>query len=280
MDIFSKAELKSADTETLKKKFSESLSGVFSTTHYKVNPQYLYRGRPNWDNKLNNTIDFFNNITELWAPPESSDLKQGRCNNRGQSLFYCTQNATAILFELKCKPGDLFTIGVYKCLNDLKPMSIIGAHRISSIDPAHKTIFGNHYAGLNDIEKRIHDYLDSLFIESDSIFYNATNAITSILLNKNTPVPGFTVPDDSHGLIYSSVATQLNTYNIALEPEYAKTILEPVEFRRYKILECPSPNHFVLEVTHISNKINSDGTIEWVELSPTIIEKITDLPVE
>ncbi len=67
MNIFSDDILK-LDFETLKIMFSEAFSEIFSTTSYRFNPTYLYRGRTNWDGKKNVEVELFDNISEMWAP--------------------------------------------------------------------------------------------------------------------------------------------------------------------------------------------------------------------
>lgn len=281
MNFPSDEELRNLNPETLREVFFTLFSELFSTTTYRFNPTFFYRGRPNWDRKLNKEVELFRNVRELWAPPTDPELRQGRCNTEGQSLFYCTNNPTAILWECNCQPGQKITIGTYECKEDLVPLGIVGASKISSISEDYARIFGSHYHSLSDTGKQLHDYVDRLFQEKGSGYYNATNAITSIFLHDNSSVEypaGFTRVESMQGLIYSSVATILNIYNLVLQPEYAKTVLKPVEFNRYTILDRPTINHFKIELTHSSENISESGEILWNEKKPSIIEHITDIP--
>lgn len=282
MKLPSEKELQNLDSESLKQAFSSAFSTLFSTTTYSFNPTYFYRGRPNWDGKLNKEIDLFDNVRELWAPPQVPELRQGRCNAAGQSLFYCTNNPTAILWECNCQPGQKITIGIYECRGELSPLGIVGASKIATISEDYTRIFGKHYNSLNDAGKYLHDFVDRLFQEKGSAYYNATNAITSIFLHDNSTVEypvGFTPVKSMQGLIYSSVATILNIYNLVLQPEYAKSMLKPIEFNRYAILDRPSANHFVIELTHSAEVISNNGDIQWIERNPTVVEHITDVPL-
>lgn len=282
MNFPSEEELRTLDSESLKQIFSSAFSTIFSTTTYEFNTTF-YRGRPNWNGKLNKEIELFDNVRELWAPPQEPELRQGRCNAEGQSLFYCTNNPMATLWECKCQPGQKITIGIYECKKNMVPLGIVGANKISLINKDYERIFGKHYHSLNNEEKGQHDFVDSLFQKQDSSFYNATNAISSIFFQDNSSVPyppGFTPVDNILGLIYSSVAINLNFHNLVLQPEYAKAVLKPVEFNRYTILDRPSPNHFVIELTHSAvDSILENGDIQWKERKPSIIEYITDIPL-
>jgi len=281
MDIFSKSFLIESDFKTILEAFEFAFNKTYLTLQYRFNPNYLYRGRRNWDNNRKLKIDLYENISELWAPPEVPDLPQGRCNLPGQSLFYCTQNCAAILFELDAQPEELITIGVYKCQDEMFPLGINGAGKISTIDEQHFKIFKDHYNNLSLEHKFLQKNVDKLFRETSTKFYNASNAITSIFLNNNTnleQILGNIAPPNFVGFIYSSVATKLNTYNIVLQPNYAKTALLPIEFHRYKIIERPTPNHYVIQKTHSSNDIETDGKINWLKNKPSIIEYITDIP--
>ena len=279
--MMSNERLRTLNTESLKSFFNNAFNQTLATTLYLFNPTYLYRGRKNWDGVLKKEVDLFENVSELWAPPQNPDLSQGRCNAKGQSLFYCTNCSTAILWELNCQPGEKLTIGTYQCIQELYPIGIIGASKISLIDSRYAEIFGDHYNSFSEIGKLMHNYVDRLFQEKGSEYYNATNAITSIFLNDNSkqilPV-GLNSADSMLGLIYSSVCTIMNIYNIVLQPEYAKTILKPLEFYRYTVLERPTEHQFVIKLTHVSSGVAANGDVVWAEKSPHIIERITDIP--
>ena len=142
---YSEEELLRKSADEIKTIFSKAFSEQFSTTTYSFNPGAVYRGRPNWDGKFNKEVGLFLHEDELWAPPAGPYLSQGRCNEKGQSLFYCTNNPTVIFWELNCQPGDKLTIGLFENREDFKPLGIIGAKKIADIDDVHKRIFGNHY---------------------------------------------------------------------------------------------------------------------------------------
>lgn len=277
---FSDEELLKKTTEEIKSIFGKAFNEQFSTTTYRFNTGAVYRGRPNWDGKLKKEVELFLHTDELWAPPPGDYLSQGRCNGKGQSLFYCTNNSSAILWELDCQPGNKLTIGLFENKEDFYPLGIIGAKKIAEIDNSHRDIFGNHYKNITSNGQRLHDMVEKFFTSKGSQYYNVTNAITSIFLHDNTSVPlpsVMTTPESMMGVIYSSVAAQLNVYNIALQPEHSKQALKPVEYHKIVVEERPSPNHFVITYTHASREIKPDGTIEWEKLKSPKTEGITDI---
>ena len=280
--IFSEEELLTKSSDEIRDIFGKAFSQQFSTTIYRFNPQVVARGRHNWDGKSNKEVELFLNVNELWAPPPGPYLSQGRCNAKGQSLFYCTNNAAIIFWELRCKVGSKLTIGVYQSKEDFKPLGIIGAKKIADIDEDHKRIFGGHYANITENGQKLHDMVEKFFTSKGSQYYNITNAITSIFLHDNTSVPlppGLTPPDNMTGVIYSTVAAGLNDYNIAFQPEYAEKVLKPNKFFKYEVLEQPDPNKIVVKRTHESREIKPDGTIEWDQYRIPVIERMTDIPM-
>src|ERR1022692_1414873 len=60
----------------------------YSAPRYQINPGGLYRARINKDAD-GNPVDYFLHTDNLWAPP-AQITKKGRCNDKGESVLYCS----------------------------------------------------------------------------------------------------------------------------------------------------------------------------------------------
>lgn len=264
--------------------FSGEMSNFFVTRTYFFKPEYLYRARLNLDSN-GNPVDFFDNISELWAPPYKKIKKQGRCNMPGQSRLYCSTSPATTLFELSPDTGLENTVIQYKCVDELKNLAIIGANEIMSINEKFHEIFGNHFKGRKEEIILIDDLLSLIFRGKNTEafpIYNLTNAITQIFLNKQTGASPFgnPLPPTNIGLIYPSVETSMPLgANLVLDPLAAKNCLKPNIAYKYKILHKHSTDFFDILQTHKTRRIYPNGQMIWERCYDTKIEYITHLPI-
>lgn len=80
----------------------------------------LYRARKHnhIDGVLkNNIVYFFKNDIEFWNPPEKSIKEYGRCNDKNESLFYCSNRFETCVAEVKPKKNDYITVSRFIALN-------------------------------------------------------------------------------------------------------------------------------------------------------------------
>src|SRR5690606_308931 len=88
-----------------------------------VNPPVgtrLFRVRKNEFEEESNTINFFDKIDDLWAPPPNI-CKQSRINKEKESVLYVSFGNSDPLEECRLKKGDVFTQIRY---NTIKPFNL------------------------------------------------------------------------------------------------------------------------------------------------------------
>lgn len=265
--------------------FSGEMSQIFSTRSYSFNPVYLYRARLNFDSN-GKPIDFFNNVSDLWAPPYKKVKKQGRCNMAGQSRLYCSTNPTTTLFELSPETDVEKTVIEYKCIDEIKNLALIGANEVVSVNDNYQRIFGNHFKGRKEETLLIDEILSFIFrgkTQNAHTFpiYNLTNAITQIFLHKQPTISpfGHPLPPSNIGLIYPSVETSKPLgVNLVLDPFQAKKYLKPDIAYKYKVIKKHSTDFFDIKLTHQTSKIHPNGQMVWKKCLDSKIEHITHLP--
>lgn len=275
--------LKQLTTQAWKAILSKELAFIFTTRPYKLDPKFLYRARPNFDN--GKKVDFFYHTSELWAPPKNKIKSQGRCNMSGQSILYCSSCSTTTLFEIKPDAGAEVTIIEYQTIGDLSPLSVVGVKEVMSVGDDFLNIFGNHFEASFE-ETIITDNILSAIFKSrtpDTInypIYNLTNAIMQIFLHhqKIEGIPDNLIPPKNIGLIYPSVEThKVLGINIAVEPNAVKSLLKPIQAYRWSIIKKHDEHHYEIKLTHRTNKIFPNGEMKWRVVIDSNVEYITDL---
>jgi hypothetical protein len=276
--------LKNLSTSEWKKIFSSELAFTFTTKPYNVNPNFLFRARINLDSDKK-TIDYFNHVDELWAPDKMWVKKQGRCNEIGQSILYCSTCLMSTLFEVKPDTGNELTFIEYRTFERIKQLGAVGIREIVTIGDDYKDLFGNHFANSSVVSQTLDNILSDIFksktenTETHPI-YNLTNAILQIFLHEPQEdiVPNDQKPPKFNGLIYPSVeTTKITGMNMALEPLAVKPLLKPHIAFKYKVLKKHSEHLYEIILTHMSKEINPDGKIQWTPQTNAVVEYISDI---
>lgn len=217
----------------------------------------VFRSRPNKEHSA------FNQVEQLWHPkPEQTP--QGRLNERGRPLFYCSDNSSVSIFEQRPQNGDLITmlecsstrvVGKYLLIGELSRRVIDSEVRLSQapcID-ADKLCqrFGvekvEYSAGLDRIFSR-------WLSQPDRGYYVLTNWLSGFLFAMG----------DLDGIIYPTVVWD-EGFNIALKPASAAKLLRPdrafaVAIDNFTAKEKgQSLGYFAM----VSESIEPDGRIAW-----------------
>lgn len=283
IDLLSNVNSKSQTVLEWKAILSSQLSGIFSTKTYSIDFDYLYRARPN-EVSAANAKDLFRNTKELWAPPRRCVKKLGRCNQKGQSLLYCTTDITTAMVENRLKPKTGFSVIEYKTKGRISPLSAIGIQDLMKISDFYKKLFLEHYKDHPVDSIEADKLLSSAFKmrgsdEELSNVYSLTNAITQIFLNNQKNVdqlPGEIAPR-SIGLLYPSVETKSPLgLNIVFVQQLVKEFLTPKNVYKYDVLEIHENHFFTIKLTHQTERIRSNGDLVWKKVYDSKIEQITD----
>lgn len=227
------------------------------------------------------TVDYFENIAQLWYPPVSAVKMAGRFNQAGEVRFYASNQIYAALFEAQPKVGELVSlvvagsktpgvhlncthIGLHKCKEDLENRGSGPGLNLQS----HPDFQADLRAlGINRKWKRLDDYFSELAVTlptagEEQNLYKATNAIESILGDIN----------QHNALMYPSVATDLNAFNLVLSTRFADDYFFASEAWKFEILShteklpgAPQTKtgYFGIRPLARSQSIAEDGSILW-----------------
>lgn len=187
----------------------------------------LYRARQHSQIDGESDEYLFINEKEYWNPPPDSIKSIGRCNDIGESLFYCSNEFETAILEIRPEVGRFVSVAKFLPIkNDtklpsfrIKPNCIQHLKKIKGFNSCIKNI---------DLSKRDQIFLDTdnllddLFTEivdiKDSYKYKVTNAITQCMLTKivNENQEEFSM----NGMIYPSIINNKKSVNILLKPIY------------------------------------------------------------
>lgn len=172
---------------------------------------------------------------EFWNPEIEFVTRYGRCNDIGQSVFYCSNRWETAIAEVKPqKKEDFLSVATFELIDKQTLLKItpIGVQYLSQIDDLQRNnMFGNYQFPLNNEMKILDDDLDDLFhsvvSEGQEEFYKPSIALTNCLMKKI----------GSDGLMYSSIVRDKQSYNFMLTPESAKKNYQIKIIQTFEIIE-------------------------------------------
>jgi len=223
----------------------------------------------------------FTNSSELWYPPSSAVLFDGRFNRSGQTKFYVCNHPWAALLEVQPNVGDRITLLVIKSKRRAAEITCThvglsaGKERLDIKGTPHSANLADDPAFLNDlrtmgVEHKWHlidEYLTQLAValpvpNAAQDHYKATNAAADVL----------SAIRSQQALIYPSVATNLNSYNLAMNSWVADEFFLPFETWQLEVVShrptlpgalLARSGYFGVEVSARSERIEADGNIRW-----------------
>lgn len=199
----------------------------------------------------------FINEKEFWNPPVKF-AKMGRCNEEGESLFYCSSDFITAVLEVKPVTGDFITVANFKNLNPQnKPefrINLIGKTYLIKIREL-ALLFEDYILDQSQIE--IEDFLDKLFHQivddTETYKYKLSVVLSHIFMTDGTDRKRSVIETD--GLIYPSIIRNQKSYCFVLKPnlvdrffmiEYIQT-LEVIEkeddFIKLKLVRNGQPKY-------------------------------------
>lgn len=220
--------------------------------------------------RLHENENEFNFIHEFWSRPNEQVKNYGRCNDKNQSILYCSAHRVISILEVKPKKQQYVSvISVIIDPNFLLKISPIVITRLKEINSSNK-----NFAALDKIliksDNPIYSvdvHLEKLFcvdVKNNEDFYKCSIAVSNIIF-KNV-VTEERKPSEIDGILYPSMIKTLDDgFNFALKP---KNLFERVEVEHivtYKVLDS-NYNFIELKPVRIGfpkekNKLNSE--ISW-----------------
>ena len=213
------------DIATLKEEISQIMldkkytTDIFTT--FTFNGFYRARKHNNVKGDCKDEILMeFINEKEFWNPPVRN-VKMGRCNGDGESMFYCSSDFLTAVLEVKPEIGDYITISNFSNLyaENIPRFRInaIGKTYLSKIHNL-QNLFEDYK--LNEDQIEIEDFLDKLFhqnVDDTEIYkYKLSVALSHIFMTDGTDRKRSIIQTD--GLLYPSIIRNQKSYCFVLKP--------------------------------------------------------------
>lgn len=260
-------ESKEKDILILKEEISQIMLDYRYTTDTFTNFTFdgFYRARKHnhfKGNLKNGNLYKFINEKEFWNPP-IENAKISRCNEEGESMFYCSSDFITSILETKPVVGDYITVTNFININTQSKTSFrispIGKTYLTQI-PELNLLFKN--VKLNPNQNEIEEFLDKLFhqnIGDGEVFkYKLSIAIAHIFLTNATNEKKAIIETD--GLLYSSIIRNQKSYCFVLKPYIVHCYFTIFSIQTIKVLELG--NDF------IKLKLLRNGKPEYEKLYP------------
>ena len=229
----------------------DSITSFLSEIMHKVNyTRYLfknqhldtfYRARKHnhKDGALkNNQIQLFKNDIEFWNPPEKDIFDYGRCNDKNESLFYCSNNFKTCIAEVKPKKDEFITVcsflPINKCNFFINPIGINKLQELNATPTINQ--IPKPQGGVLDLDKQ----LEKLFLldikDDEKEKYKLSIAVSKCLLKDITNQFGEIRNMD--GIMYPSLVSNIyKSVNFALIPISVIENFKVSSIQTFRVLE-------------------------------------------
>lgn len=264
LDSIRQIDLQTIEISELENIIGEIILGHSRTPYHLKEIEGLIRARKNIGQRAYKNIKCFS--YPKWKLISENKWDFGRCNDKGESMFYSTTETDTAMIEVRPQKNEHLTLIEYvPKRSDLEiRVQVIGVRHLKELS-RYDTIFKNHqkeYDKLNsDIKDKndlINDFLDENFMQSvnrnESWKYKLSIAITKILLKD----PSF------DGLLYPSIAINNKGANILLKPEFSDSNFT---IRRLGVYEAKNvtANSIEIEKKLVPNvrRTNLNSMVKW-----------------
>lgn len=202
-------------------------------------PHGMYRARAHnskyGNTDINGKMYRFKNENEFWHPP-SKYCSLGRCNDKNESILYCTNDSETAVLEVKPKKGFI-SLTVFKPRGKGGSRAMyIGEESLSKVDTI-KHLFENSKKDL--LLTELDNYLDKLFYSDVSNgnehLYKVSASITQNLMSNIIYESG--TQQTMQAMLYSSVEKKHTTFNFVLRPNHAIYLYQLLTIQTLEILE-------------------------------------------
>ncbi len=238
---------KDLSIDELKKLVGNILSNVDYGSIYCTNQTFsgLYRARQHKQKNGQNDDYIFTNEKEYWNPPKGYISQLGRCNDIGESMFYCSNHFETAILEVRPIQGQFITVARFL---PIKKGGLLPSFRIKPNCIQHLKKIKEFKSCITDFDllKRdtkfleVDNLLDELFTEvvsdDESHKYKVSNAITRCMLANTVDDKGNQF--SMNGMIYPSIVNSMNSINVLLKPIYAINNYLISSLQTFQVLEA------------------------------------------
>ena len=254
-------------------KIISSYHGYGTSVWNHFEPFGLYRARQHNHLEGNFKGDILNPFIselEFWNTP-SEFCPLGRCNNKNESIFYCTNEFEVAIQEIKSNQ-EYITVSSFRP----KPIAFqnqnstaipIGIGYLSQL-PSLERFFPNYKFKSKEF-KELDDFLNNLFYidvtDEKSHLYKLSTAVTK---NMMSPIRKNNRDTLMQGLVYSSMARDKKGFNVVFRPEHVvnnyylygvqthRVLENTKELIRLQLLRNGHPEH-------VRNNMDESYNINW-----------------
>ncbi|MCB0804142.1 MAG: hypothetical protein KDB74_13680 [Flavobacteriales bacterium] len=234
----------------------------------------IFRARP--ASKFENRDHF--DYTKFGAPKNSIELGFGRCNWKGQAVFYGSDNALSSIQEAKeeYKDGNEFYVGEWEFLehelNNPIASSILLSEKIPNGNPwkVFSKKLDEFYENSKIQELQTNKYLNKrladMFVEANEKQYKATAFIADyFLFQMNVQRPKEII---CPLLIYPGIKSKLFSMNFAIHPDFAREYMNLTRIYKIRITEKKSESARI-ELLMLGI-VDNDKKIDYYEVQPNL----------
>lgn len=236
-------------------------------------PHGMYRARAHnskyGNTDINGKLHRFKNEDEFWNPPRKN-CSLGRCNDKNESILYCTNDSETAILEVKPKKGFI-SLSVFKPKGNSGSRAMyIGEESLSKVETI-KHLFENSVKDSSLIE--LDSYLDKLFYSNvnngNQHLYKVSTSITQNLMSNLIYESG--KQQTIQALLYSSVEKKHTTFNFVLRPNHAIHLYRLLTIQTLEILEN-TETYIKLQLVRIGKPITAKNhpldnpKIRWVDI--------------
>lgn len=256
--------LSELELERLKKVF-DNFFNISLMMHTDTHPTKLFRVTNN-KNLYDGKKVKLQKITDLVGPP-SNKSNIGRCNLKGESVFYASLNKHTALWETQPQIGDYITISEWKIKDGEKICTNSIFHPIKILNNKESQIVYNAYVASKDfIRKDLSKTFEEIFSFFSDEFMKSVNenqksnylfsaCFASKLLQN--------IPNSNNlkieAITYPSVKKELGVTNFAM--------LNSLVFKKLELV-----NITVLNVSETNYDLKDKTTKDFIKVSPLVLK--------
>lgn len=241
-----------ADIDDLSSAIAPITAGYLTSTTNLYGP--FYRGR-----KFQNLSDV-SSVSDLWYPP-ASVTPQGRVNEQGKPVFYCSATHDISVRELDLMIGD--RIVVLKCSlvdPDRKP-HIFAIGNLKSVIRTGRNTSNRKAEGVFDFRKLpdvikerallLDGFFARIFSAADRRYFNLVNAVARFYMRSS----------EIDGISYPSVKSN-GGYNLALKADAADKLLQPESISSSYLEKDLQGDRLLMRRDYLAD-IRKDKSLSW-----------------
>jgi len=281
-NLFTDAQLRSKDIETLKRWLRVKLGGYTVATNDMSASNIIFRGVP-WTEQPST-------ISDVSYCPAAKVTKLGRVNRVGQSAFYGSLGGPVVFYELRAKQGDCIALSEWQVTEPLW-MHNLGYH-YSALQrmgtPIIRQRLTNPIPNETKRNERLREQLSRAFTEDvcegQEYRYKQSIAINELLFDKAEPIRQFPNGPKSGvvaGTVYPAMQLRGAADNIAIRPDVVDAGGLRLKSVRYVLVEAANEQSAsYIFLTMAISRAFSGEEIVWQKSLPSEKQRRSTIALE